>query len=62
MEDRKSGTWLVGFAAFGALMTGGIGLLAAVVSFLGGDRVSAGIFIIGAALAFGLLVNAALRD
>jgi hypothetical protein len=49
---------LIGIAAIGGVITGVAGLLAALVSALGGGWMAAGVCLIAAALAFGLLAGA----
>lgn len=61
MSERRVDA-LIGAACIGASVTGVIGIIAAIVSVASMNLVGAGISIIGAGLAFGLLANALLRD
>jgi len=61
MSERRVDT-LIGAACFGAAFTGIIGIIAAIVSVVSMNLVGAGLAVIGASLAFGLLANALLRN
>lgn len=61
MSERRVDA-LIGAACIGAVVTGFIGIIAAIVSVVSMNPVGAGVSIIGAGLAFGLLANALLRD
>jgi hypothetical protein len=61
MQDRKFNT-LIGFAAVGAVLTGVGALLVALLAVSNAEFVAAGLCLTAAALAFGLLANAILRN
>jgi hypothetical protein len=61
MSDRRI-DFLTSAACFGAATTGLIGIIAAIVSIVSLNLVAAGVSVIGASLAFGLLANAVLRN
>lgn len=61
MSDKRI-DFLTSAACFGAVITGLTGIVAAIISVLSMDLVAAGVSVIGASLAFGLLANAVLRD
>jgi hypothetical protein len=46
---------VVGVAVLGSIVTGVAGLIGALFAFFGGDFVAAGVFLIAAALSYGLL-------
>jgi hypothetical protein len=52
----------MGLAALGGVVTGALGLVAALFPFFDGDFTATGLCLIAAALSFGLLANAVLRD
>lgn len=59
MTERRSGVnALVGLGAYGSALTGLLGLIGAVVSFLDGELMASGIFLLAAAIAFGFLAKA----
>ena len=60
--NRRKLDWIVGFVVAGTSVTGVIGLWAAFSALYWGKRADAGICLIAAALAFGLLANAVLRE
>jgi hypothetical protein len=53
---------VLGLAVIAGLVTGFIGLVAAVFAIFAGKAVGAGVCLAAAALAFGLLANALLRE
>lgn len=61
-EDWKSGTKIVGLLAFACIIVGIGSIVAALFAFFGGEFVGAGLCLLAAALAFGLLANAVLRE
>ena len=61
-ENRRPFNTMVGLATVGSSLTGVIGLLGVLISFFSGEYLSAGIFLIAAALAFGLLAIAILHS
>jgi len=60
VQERQS-SWLIGVATVGGIITGVGGLFAAFLAFLSGQLQAAGVCLIAAAVAFGILANAALR-
>jgi len=61
MSERRI-DFLTSAACFGAVITGLVGIIAAIISLVSMNLVAAGVSVIGASLAFGLLANAVLRD
>lgn len=62
MDDRnKTPRRLAGLAALGSAASGIIALLGALFPLVNGDYAAAGMMLIAAALAFGLLANAVFR-
>ena len=61
MSEKRVDT-LISAACFGAATTGFIGIIAAIVSLVSMNFVGAGVAVIGASLAIGLLANALLRS
>jgi hypothetical protein len=61
-KNRRKLDWIVGLVVAGAGITGVVGLWAAFSALYWGKRADAGICLIAAALAFGLLANAVLRE
>lgn len=59
-EARRT-DWLVGLAVYGSALTGIVGLVLAVWSFLSGRWEAAGAGLVAGAVAFGALANALLR-
>ena len=61
---RKPGSFdaVLGLAIVGGLVTGGAGLVAALIAFVDVDMVGMGVCLGAAALAFGLVANAVLRQ
>ena len=53
---------ILGLVVIAGLITGFIGLVAAVLAIFAGESIGAGVCLAAAALAFGLLANAFLRD
>ena len=53
---------MVGFLTIAGMITGCVGLIGAVLAFLNADWTGTGLCLAAAALAFGLLANALLRD
>ena len=53
--------WVVGLATVGSSVTGVIGLFLGLLSVLSGEWQAAGLCLVAAGLAFGLLANATLR-
>jgi len=60
MSDKRI-DFLMSAACFGAAITGFIGIIAAIMSLGSMNVMAAGVSVIGAGLAFGLLANAMLR-
>ncbi|MCK4901070.1 MAG: hypothetical protein KAS38_19975 [Anaerolineales bacterium] len=60
-QDQRRINLITGLAILGSLITGILSLIAALFPFLSGEYLSAGVFLIAAALAFGLLANATSR-
>ena len=61
MRDRRV-DFLTSAACFGAAITGLTGIIVAIISVVSMNLVAAGVSVIGASLAFGLLANAVLRE
>jgi len=60
--ERQKAEWVVGLATYGALLAGVAGLVIGLMAFLTGRLEAAGTCLIAAAVAFGALANALLRD
>ena len=60
--NQNRSTTLMGLTALGALVTGALALITALFPFLEGEFAAAGLCLIAAALSFGLLANAVLRE
>ncbi|MCJ7700388.1 MAG: hypothetical protein MUO62_02290 [Anaerolineales bacterium] len=62
--EKKSNKFevILGIVVIAGMITGFVGLLAAVFAFFSADWVGVGVCLGAAALAFGLLANALLRD
>jgi hypothetical protein len=58
-DTRTAGT-VIGWATYGCVATGVLSVLAAVLAY--GDWAGVGVCLMAAALAFGLLANAVLRE
>jgi len=61
-ENRNKLSTVIGLATVGAGFTGVVSLIAALFSLIDSDFAAAGTCLIAAALAFGLLANAVLRE
>jgi hypothetical protein len=61
-ENRPMLGFLIGLVAIGSGLVGILALIAALITFFMEEYLAAGGLTIGAALAFGLLANAVLRD
>jgi len=61
MSDKRI-DFIMSAACFGAAIAGVIGIVAAIMSLGSQDFMAAGVSVIGAGLAFGLLANAMLRS
>ena len=60
--NKENGDKYVGMIVLGGLITGMVGLLAAPFSIaVNANYIAAAIFVVGSALAFGLLANAVFR-
>jgi hypothetical protein len=60
VQSRRTG-WLIGLATLGTAIAGVASLLVALFAFVSGQWQSAGLCLLAAAFAFGLLANALLR-
>ena len=60
MPDKRI-DFLTSAACFGSVLTGILGIIAAIISVFSANFQAAGVSILGAGLAFGLLANALLR-
>lgn len=61
----NDGKWLnifIGLATVGSAAVGAVGLLIGILGLFSGEATAAGISLIAAGLAFGLLANAVLRQ
>ena len=58
---RRSGT-ILGLALMGSAVTGVVSFIAALLPFLSGEFLAAGVCLTAAALSFGLLANTVLRE
>ena len=61
-KDHKTLGSMIGIAVFGGAITGIVGLVVGVGAAMVGEPVAAGIALVAAALAFGMLANAVLRE
>ena len=61
MDDKRV-DFLASAACFGAAITGFTGIVSAVISLASMNLVAAGISVLGAGVAFGLLASALLRN
>ena len=61
-HEKEKAETIAGIAVLLAVVTGIAALIVAVFSFAGANWVGAGICLVAAALAFGLVANAVLRD
>jgi hypothetical protein len=61
-ENRPILNSIIGLVAIGSSLTGVLALIGGLATFFLGEYLAAGGLTIGAALAFGLLANALLRD
>ena len=67
MEDNdrdsavRSGTAAAGLGVIGALLTGFVGIVGSLLATLKAEFIGGGIYLLAAALAFGLLANAVFR-
>ncbi|MGH7505315.1 MAG: hypothetical protein ACRELX_06675 [Longimicrobiales bacterium] len=59
-EPRRMAGTIIAWAAYGCVFVGIVGVLAAVLAF--GDWAGVGLCLMAAAIAFGLLANASLRQ
>lgn len=60
--NNKWTNWILGLFLVGGILTGVVSFIAALIALLYGNISSAAIFLVAAALAFGLLTNAILRE
>jgi hypothetical protein len=60
-ESQRQLDTMIGIATVGSMVTGVVGVVAALISFFNGDLAAGGACLIAAALSFGLLANALLR-
>ena len=60
--ERHKAEWVVGLAIYGAVVAGVAGLVIGLMAFFSGRLEAAGTCFIAAAVAFGALANALLRD
>ena len=61
-ENRKKLDTLIGLVTLGSAVTGVAGFVAALVAFFNGEFVATGVCLVAAALSFGLLANALIRE
>ena len=61
-ETRRNLDTIIGLVTVGAAIAGVAGLVAALVAILNGEFVATGVCLIAAALSFGLLANALIRE
>ena len=61
-ENRRKFETLIGLVILGGAITGVAGFVAALVAFFSGEFVATGACLIAAALSFGLLANALIRE
>jgi hypothetical protein len=54
--------WLIGLGLLGSAVTGLLGLIAALILLIAGQVVAAAVCLTAAALSFGLMANAILRQ
>ena len=61
-ENRRQLDAIIGLATLGGGIIGVASFVVALIAFLNGDFLAAGVCLIAAALSFGLLANAVLRS
>ena len=61
-ENRRKLDTIIGLVTLGGAIIGVAGLVAAVFAFFNGEFVATGVCLIAAALSFGLLANALIRE
>jgi hypothetical protein len=61
-KDHKTLGSMIGIAVFGGAITGIVALVVGIGAAMVGEPVAAGIALVAAALAFGMLANAVLRE
>ena len=61
-KDHKTLGWMIGIAVYGTIIAGIAGIVVGVATALTGESVGAGLALVAAALSFGLLANALLRE
>ena len=61
-KDHKTLGSTIGIAVFGGAITGIAGIVVGVAAAIVGEPLGAGLALVAAALAFGLLANAVLRE
>ena len=61
-KPRRRAEGLAAAGLFGSALTGFVGLVVALAAAVDGDHGAAGFALLAAAVAFGLLANACLRD
>ena len=61
-ENRRQFDRIIGLVTLGGAITGVAGLVAALFAFFSGEFVATGVCLIAAALSFGLLANALIRE
>jgi hypothetical protein len=61
-ENRRQFDTIIGLVTLGGAITGVAGLVVAFVALLSGEFVATGVCLVAAALSFGLLANALIRE
>ena len=61
-EHRRAVDGIMGLAILGCSLTGVVSLIAALLALFAGEFIAASVSLTGAALAFGLLANALIRE
>ena len=61
-KNHSKAAVTIGLAVIGSSTIGIVGFIAAIIAVLAGEPTAAGTYLIAAALSFGLLANAVLRE
>jgi hypothetical protein len=61
-EEKRKLDGVIGFAVYGSMIVGSLGIVASVFAFLAADLSAGAMFLVASGLAFGLLTNAVLRQ
>ena len=61
-KNRKQFDFVVGLTIVGCSIVGAVAFIQSLISKFSGEHLAAGVFLLAAALSFGLLANAVLRE